>query len=442
MFRYACLTLSLLLLVGEVSSSEVSWDILGKTVVLFFQGVLWLVFGSAFSLFLNDEFTNDVTFTLPNKIKSDGSSCGNDSSVLKLEFGSGHSWTVNFTRNSKTYKADYIVFIYNLSDTNIFVNSSSNETVNVTVTPKMDEVGLDTYYYCRSNMDIVSDLVTQTLWNISLQAFINDGNKSKNATVCAADLPPTTAPTTPKTSAAPTSIPTPTPPPQPSTGNYNISEQGKVCLMATLGLQMHYNDSSTLQIMNLDPKKTSADGKCQGNSSEASLYLESDQVSIWFTFTEDGKKFALHAVTINVTKNNVTTHVSNTNMSLWETWLGSSYMCNKQQTLNITDSFAIVTYNLRVQPFNVTDNKFATAHECSLDDSNILIPIIVGAALAGLIVIVLIAYVIADDCEADKSHSLVVPIAVGVTLGVLILIVLAAYFIGRRRSQTSGYESF
>lgn len=34
------------------------------------------------------------------------------------------------------------------------------------------------------------------------------------------------------------------------------------------------------------------------------------------------------------------------------------------------------------------------AHECSVDDTSLLIPIIVGAALAGLIVIVVIAYMI------------------------------------------------
>ena len=36
----------------------------------------------------------------------------------------------------------------------------------------------------------------------------------------------------------------------------------------------------------------------------------------------------------------------------------------------------------------------SAAHECAMDDSSILIPIIVGAALAGLILIVVIAYMI------------------------------------------------
>lgn len=35
---------------------------------------------------------------------------------------------------------------------------------------------------------------------------------------------------------------------------------------------------------------------------------------------------------------------------------------------------------------------FSSVEECQLDENNMLIPIIVGAALAGLVLIVLIAY--------------------------------------------------
>uniref|UniRef100_A0A3Q0S9T4 Lysosomal-associated membrane protein 2 n=1 Tax=Amphilophus citrinellus TaxID=61819 RepID=A0A3Q0S9T4_AMPCI len=79
---------------------------------------------------------------------------------------------------------------------------------------------------------------------------------------------------------------------------------------------------------------------------------------------------------------------------LWEASVGSSYMCNKEQTFNISDSLTIYTFSLHVQPFGVQKGVFSTAQECSLDDTSILVPIIVGAALAGLILIVVIAYVI------------------------------------------------
>lgn len=48
----------------------------------------------------------------------------------------------------------------------------------------------------------------------------------------------------------------------------------------------------------------------------------------------------------------------------------------------------------------------------------------------------------AEDCVADEPDNFIVPIAVGVALAVLIIIVLLAYVIGRKRSQMSGYEQF
>lgn len=48
----------------------------------------------------------------------------------------------------------------------------------------------------------------------------------------------------------------------------------------------------------------------------------------------------------------------------------------------------------------------------------------------------------AEDCITDEPDNFIVPIAVGVALAVLIVIVLLAYLIGRKRSQMSGYEQF
>jgi len=45
------------------------------------------------------------------------------------------------------------------------------------------------------------------------------------------------------------------------------------------------------------------------------------------------------------------------------------------------------------------------------------------------------------ECPADEETSSVVPIAVGAALAGLVVIVLIAYLIGRRRSRKTGYES-
>lgn len=50
---------------------------------------------------------------------------------------------------------------------------------------------------------------------------------------------------------------------------------------------------------------------------------------------------------------------------------------------------------------NMTFPPLSPVEECQLDENNMLIPIIVGAALAGLVLIVLIAYLIGRK----RSHA-------------------------------------
>ena len=48
--------------------------------------------------------------------------------------------------------------------------------------------------------------------------------------------------------------------------------------------------------------------------------------------------------------------------------------------------------------------------------------------------------VLADNCDADKAANNIVPIAVGAALAVLVIIVLVLYLIGRRKHQ-KGYQT-
>ncbi|XP_029626509.1 lysosome-associated membrane glycoprotein 2 isoform X3 [Salmo trutta] len=335
-----------------------------------------------------------VIFVLPENVTTEGSTCDNTTSTLKLSFGDGHSWTVEFTKKNKTYQVDTIVFSYNLNDSSVFPNSTSKETKFVTVKSIITNVSVDTYYSCKSENVLTVESVIQTLYDVALQAFVINGSKSDTDTVCSADMTSTTvAPTTTVTStAAPTSTPTL---PTPTTGKYSIAPDvnSTACLMATFGLQIGYKQGDKEETINLVPNMTKLGGACGANSSN--LILTSDTITITFTFSNDGKKFHLHALNVTVKPATGDPVVAvNTNMSIWAAAVGSSYMCNKEQTLNVTDTLTLYTFELRVQPFEVNKGEFATAHECSLDDTSILIPIIVGAALAGLILIVVIAYVI------------------------------------------------
>ncbi|XP_037635655.1 lysosome-associated membrane glycoprotein 2 isoform X3 [Sebastes umbrosus] len=353
-----------------------------------------------------DNKSATVEFELPGEVTTSGSTCDAKSSTLKLNFGEGHSWSVNFTISGEKYQADTITFSYNLSDATVFPNSALNDTATVAVKPQLPDIGLDTCYSCKSKETIEADSVNQTLWNVLIQAFVSNNSTSENITSCDADVPTTPVPPTTTTPAAPvtnstipvttsTTPPPTTPPtptlPAPTIGTYSIKpdENSTACLMANFGLRVGVMKEE----MNFEPNGTIVSGSCGVNSSL--LMLVSNAMSITLTFANDTTKFRLHALNITgKTSSGVAFSEVNTNLSLWEAAVGSSYMCNKEQNYTITSQLTIYTFDLQVQPFGVKKGVFSTAHECSLDDTSILIPIIVGAALAGLIVIVVIAYVI------------------------------------------------
>ncbi|XP_072251515.1 lysosome-associated membrane glycoprotein 2 isoform X1 [Leuresthes tenuis] len=367
-----------------------------------------------------DNKSQTTEFELPADAKSIDSKCDTASSILTLKFGEGHSWSVNFTLKDEVYQADVVTFTYNLSDTSVFPNSQSNETITVTEKPQTAQVPMDTCYSCKSKEVIEANKVNMTLWDVLIQAFITDGSKSENITSCAADVPtthvPTTtvtstttvAPVTNTTSTSPPATTTPTPTlPTPQVGKYSLKtdQNGTTCLLANFGVRIGFKQNEKYQEMNFETNGTQSSGFCGTNSSE--LVLVSDDITIKLTFANDMKKFRLHALNVTAKTSSGVFVEANTNLSLWEAAVGSSYMCNKEQNYTITSLLTIYTFSLQVQPFGVTKDVFSTAEECLGD-----------------------------------GESFLVPIAVGVALLVLILIVLLAYFIGRKRNMATGYESF
>ncbi|XP_039872345.1 lysosome-associated membrane glycoprotein 2 isoform X1 [Simochromis diagramma] len=413
-----------------------------------------------------DNQTQTAVFALADDANSTKSTCDAKHSMLMLNFGEGHAFSMSFSKIEEGYEADVVTFTYNLGDPVHFPNSKSKEPTVATGFPDIKNIGMDTCYSCKSEDLIESGDVNITLWDVQMQAFISDGNKSSEISSCPADQPisSTTAAPNTTTTAAPNAttttvtttlapntttlapntttlapntttlapntttlapntttlapntttlapntttmpVPTTTPVPTlpvPSTGNYSIgTENGTVCLLANFGLRIGIKGEE----MNLDPNMANVSGSCGVNSSE--LTLASKKMTIRFTFTNDTKKFRLHDLNISVSTSSGHFSVENSSLNLWEASIGSSYMCNKEQTFNITDTLSIHTFSLHVQPFGVNKGVFSTAEECLAD-----------------------------------GESFLVPIAVGVALLVLILIVLLAYFIGRRRSMATGYQSF
>lgn len=340
-----------------------------------------------------------VTIAVPDKVTYNGSSCGDDKNGAKImiQYGSTVSWTVNFTKEASRYFIDNIMLSYNTNDSTTFPGAVAKGVLTVNV-PEKFELPLDVIFKCNSILTFNQTPVIQQYWGIHLQAFVQNGTVSKHEQVCEEDKTVTTVTPiihttvpSPTTTLTPTSIPVPTP----TVGNYTISNGNATCLLATMGLQLNITEEKVPFIFNINPATTNFTGSCQPQ--RAQLRLNNSQIKyLDFIFAvKNERRFYLKEVNVNMyLANGSAFNVSNNNLSFWDAPLGSSYMCNKEQVVSVSRTFQINTFNLKVQPFNVTKGEYSTAQECSLDDDTILIPIIVGAGLSGLIIVIVIAYLI------------------------------------------------
>jgi len=169
------------------------------------------------------------------------------------------------------------------------------------------------------------------------------------------------------------------------------------------------------------------DSKCDNSTTDVNETLAlkfNDQRTLTFYFTRDklitkddkGHRWLLYQVAFDFVYDLATfpdgarigdnETLSNTNTSLGgiATGTGRSFSCSKTGTMDVTDRLKISFVNLRVQAF-INGNDFGTADHCAVDqETTDLIPIIIGAALAALVIIVLIAYLI-GRARANKTPS-------------------------------------
>ncbi|KAM4660141.1 lysosome-associated membrane glycoprotein 2 isoform 2-T2 [Amazona ochrocephala] len=371
----------------------------------------------------NSSDYKNTTLNLPSNVTHDGSVCGSDTqaALLAVQFGEGHSWSVNFTKTNETYQADFVTFTYNTNDTTVFPDAKRKGPVTIVVKDTMQPVQLNNVFVCHNTDFLDAESVTQIFWNVTVQAFVQNGTIGKKESRCHADTP-TAAPTVPPTvanvttastttaSPAPTTAPKPVE--NPETGNYSLKSGNKTCLLANVGLQLNVSQDKPL-LININPKTTRADGAC-GNTTATLKLNDGNSTLIGFTFvvknvSKTAQKFYLKEVNVtllNRLNGSVISNADNSNFSKWDAFLGTSYMCQKEQTLEISDNIQIHTFNLWIQPFLVVENKFSTA----------------------------------EECLADSDLNFLIPIAVGMALGFLIILVFISYLIGRRKSRT-GYQS-
>ncbi|NWS68713.1 LAMP1 protein, partial [Crotophaga sulcirostris] len=356
-------------------------------------------------------------FYLPqNTTVEPQSSCGQGNTshpVLVLGFGAGHMLSLNFSESADKYQVGELAFHYNLSDATLFPNSTAG-TVKKVSHKNILQAYVGTKYRCISSKQVNMKNVNITFSNVTLEAYLTNGTISTNKTECAEDMVSTTAlvPTTPKqtTSQVPTSPAPTTLPPNPAVGKYNVTGPNGTCVLAYMGLQLNItyqkkDEKMGLDLLNFIPPNTTSSGTCSNTSALLNLTFEKTSVIFRFALNASTEKFFLQGVNVSTTlpfeAKVAKFEAWNNSMSGLRATVGNSYKCSAEENLQVTDKAFVNVFNVQIQVFKIDGDKFGAVEECQLDENNMLIPIIVGAALAGLVLIVLIAYLIGRK----RSHA-------------------------------------
>ncbi|CAB3360310.1 Hypothetical predicted protein [Cloeon dipterum] len=224
----------------------------------------------------------------------------------------------------------------------------------------------------------------------------------------------TTTTTTPKpttTTAAP--APAPTTPAPAQIGNWNVTDKNNItCMMlqATIQISVAYttaDNKTAVANMTVPAVGSSASGSCENNETQSISIswtpadLEqtlSDKIDITFSLNVSTKAYHVSKLAVSVYPNPtdkklVVLEVED--VELPPIPFGMSYRCSPAEKFNLTENSFLEVSDLQVQAFHTAnDGKFGSASECQAGDTADIVPIVVGCALAGLVVIVLIAYLV------------------------------------------------
>lgn len=243
--------------------------------------------------------------------------------------------------------------------------------------------------------------------------------------------PPAPTTTTPKPSPTTPAPPAPPAPKEPSVNSYNVTERGtnQTCILVTAALQLKFNyqtiDNKTkVGILPLDNETvvdldSSSCGTGPGENHTQTLALRFHRnYTLTLVFFKNATVylgdvnalFNLDPVHFpNASKAGSTITVRNNTLMMYSVPEGRSYHCAVDQPVYVGAGLTLDVISVQMQAFiNSTTQKpgqFGAAVECAAGDISNIVPIAVGAALAALVIIVLIAYLIGRSKSRQKGYQ-------------------------------------
>ncbi|XP_076332309.1 lysosome-associated membrane glycoprotein 1-like [Tachypleus tridentatus] len=204
---------------------------------------------------------------------------------------------------------------------------------------------------------------------------------------------------------------------------WTVKNKNETCIILTMDsfFSIKYKSNKNIGTGKLAvPKHSLVDtnrSTCSAANYTQIIVLHFNNNSLMMTFTKSDKTVSITQMKLNYTLDDVNfpnasyqneTKEVEVNDTLFKVDQGKSYVCNKAQNIDFNVNVRMTISNLQVEAFR-TDNSSdfsKDTFECIADDEiSDIVPIAVGCALAGLVLIVLIAYIVGRHRNRKKSYQ-------------------------------------
>lgn len=191
----------------------------------------------------------------------------------------------------------------------------------------------------------------------------------------------------------------------PPTGTYMLKDRaGKLCIKTTMGVEYIVLENKKTWYFNLEPSRVTTSGYCGKDTAVLSLTLPGNASSLQFTFKKEKRFFFVTRLTAHVSPLPVCKGCANKTYSglvakdrLFAAAYGQSFKCKSESLLLTSSELRIKLVPLQMQAFNVPILQYGKEVECWADFNKRAIPIIIGATVVTLCLIVVLTYLFSKD---------------------------------------------
>ncbi|GIY64774.1 uncharacterized protein CDAR_303021 [Caerostris darwini] len=255
-----------------------------------------------------------------------------------------------------------------------------------------DDLELDT-------TTVLLDTTTKDLTTSTSNPDTTSDTTTTSTTITTTPLPKTTTTTTtlpPVTTVAPK--------PSPEKGLWNVTDGNVTCIRAELQIQFTVNIGNE-QVFVLSPNASDSKSSCKISNVTQELVLSDTNYDLAFLFEKDSTKTFVRNVTL-LYRTSEGQELFYNDTKLFTVKSGNSYQCRSTDTVKMGNA-SMEILHIHIQAFGTADEDgFNTAEECEADDTiSDIIPIAVACALASLIIIVLIAYLVGRRRRNQKGYT-------------------------------------